>query len=84
MQMLGGGCARRNALEGGACGEADALRFRITACGNQRMDTEAHRRCINGLMTQMADGAGVGRRTGMSVPDHSARHPDDQPEKRYR
>lgn len=84
MQLLCGGCARGNALEGGTCGEADVLRFRITPCGNQMMDTDAHRRYFNGLMTQMADGAGVGRRTGMIVPDHSARHPDDQREKRYR
>jgi len=60
------------------------LRFWSRSCGNQKVYTSACRRWRDGLMAQMANRAGVGRRNGMTMPHSSERSPDHQHEKRYR
>ena len=60
------------------------LRFWSSSCGNQNVYTSACQRWLNGLMTQMADRAGVRGREGMTMPHSSERRPYHQHEKRYR
>jgi hypothetical protein len=60
------------------------LRFRPRPCGNRNAYPSAYRRQFDRLMAQVADGASIGGRVGVMMPDLSERHPYHYREERYR
>lgn len=58
-----------------ARGEAVSLRFRARPCANQSVNAAACHRRLDSLMTYMANGASVGGKIGMMMPDLTDRRP---------
>jgi hypothetical protein len=72
-QLLCRRSACGNVPGGSSCGAANILKFGRKSCWKQDGYASACQRRLNGLMTQMADGTIVGRRSGMMMPNHPER-----------
>ena len=64
--------------------EAGKLRLQPSTEQDQSVGANVYMRRLDGLMDQMADRAGVGRRVDMVMPDSSNRHPYHERKNRYR
>jgi hypothetical protein len=79
-RLLCGGRPRGDVLRGGAQNVAVMLRFWSRSCGNQNFYASVRRRCLNGLVAQITNRAGVRRSNSMAMPHSSERSPYHQHE----
>jgi hypothetical protein len=83
-RLLCGRGARGNVPRGTSKGGAEGLRLGRRSRCNQDGYASVCRRRLNGLMTQVADGAVIDRRGGMMMPNHPERRPYQERDERYR